>query len=104
MTYTDHKTERYNRTREYGWAPLPVRRTPTAALTLATISYIPGLGLLAIPAVILAAASNAHWEHPVTRLRADRALKVAAVSLLLNALLVVAVLVLGVNLDTWRNL
>ncbi len=102
MTYDTHTGQRH-RTRDYAWADLPVRRTPTAALVLATASYIPGLVLLAIPALVLAACSDADWEHPVTRYRAQRAVKVAAVSLLLNALLVVAVLVLGVNLDTWRN-
>ena len=101
MTYTE-PTKPYPRTREYGWAPLPVRKSPTLALTLAAFSYLPLLGALALPALIIALTTSGPWEHPVTRHRSNRATTVALISIALNLLAFFLLLLSGALTDIWN--
>ena len=79
------------------YTPVKPRTTTSIALGLAAFSYIPGLGILAVTALILAATSNGRREHPLTQDRAHRAIAVAVVSLCLQIVVLVGLLVLGVS-------
>lgn len=85
------------------YAPVHTRTTVSVALGLAVTSYIPGLGPIAIPALILALAADGRREHPLTRDRAHRAQMVAIISLSIQIVLVTFLLVTGIAGDAWSN-
>jgi hypothetical protein len=92
MSYTDPDTRPY-----YGLADVKPRTTTSIALGLAAFSYIPGLGILAVTALILAATSTGRREHPLTQDRSHRAVAVAVISIVLQIVVLVGLLVLGVS-------
>lgn len=99
MSYQPHTP----RDAYFSYADVRPRTSISIALGLAVTSFIPGLGITAIPALILALAADGRREHPITNDRAHRAQMVAIISLCIQIVVIVGLIVTGIAGDAWSQ-